>query len=113
MATPAFTLLPVGPTSGGKVWPFNNISTSPQQVVAANPPRATITFVNPGTVTIYVAQTVDAQGNALVPSLSALGGCFPVGAGLSLQLSGEVQMAWQALAASGTTNPLTVMESRT
>ena len=101
----------VASASGGKIWPFNNISTAPIQVVAANQQRVSITFANPGTQTIFVAPLVTANGAPLVPSTGALGGCFPVVSGAMMILTGEVQVGWQALAPSGLNNPLTVMET--
>jgi len=101
----------VGPASGGKVTANNLITTTPAIVIAANPSRASITFHNPGgTVTLYVAPVLNAQGQSLVVGLGALGGSFQLLPGGLLTLSGEVQGAWQAFAASGS-NPLTIMES--
>lgn len=97
--------------SGGKVTAVNTLSTVPIQVIGMNPQRRKITFVNPDTVTIYVAPTVVASGSVLTPSVGALGGCFPiVGMGM-LVIEGECQIPWQAFSASGTGIPLTVMES--
>ena len=102
----------IGPASGGKVWPFNTISTTPIQVLAPSPSRAAITFHNPGTVDIFVAPTTQANGTALAPTTSALGGCFLVFAnGGQLVISGECQTGWQAFSRSASANPLTVMES--
>jgi len=100
----------VGAT-GGKVWPFNNIGTAPIQVVGRNAYREFITFANPGTQTIFVAPLNDATGAPLMPSLFALGGCFPVLSGAELTITGECQNGWQALAAAGLSNALTVFES--
>lgn len=111
MATPAFVGTPFGPTSGGKVTAINTLGTSPIQVVGANPQRGGITFANPGSVLAYVAPLTNASGQSLVPSLAALGGCFPVGAGGIITLTGECQGGWQAFSASGSNNPLTVSES--
>lgn len=103
--------------SGGKVYAYNNITTVAAQVAAANPSRQKITFHNPGTVDIYIAPAyvVNTGTNvALAPTTAALGGCFIIYAnGGTLELSGECQGAWKAFAASGTTNPLTVMDSNT
>jgi hypothetical protein len=101
--------------SGGKVYSFNNMSTTPQQVVAANPSRQRIIFHNPGaSVDIFVAPAKVVAGGtqaALAPTTSALGGCFRVFAGATLEISGECQGAWQAFSASSTGLPLTVMDS--
>ncbi len=111
----------VGPTSGGKVYAFNNIGTSPQVVAPANTSRTQITFYNPGPVTIYIAPVnvqalnsipASITNQALTPTLSALGGCFIIGGGGGyIPLTGECQGAWQAFAISGTTNALTVVDT--
>jgi hypothetical protein len=101
----------VNTASGGKVTPINNLGTSPVPIVARNGQRQTIQFYNPGTVAVYVAPAVTATGAPLVPSLAALGGCFLVLPGDALALSGECQLAFQAFAASGVNNSLTVNES--
>lgn len=102
----------IGPASGGKVFPFNAItSANNTTVVAANAQRAKLTFANPGTITIYVSPLRDANNAVLTPTTAALGGTFPIFGGGVLTLEGEIQGAWQALAASGTTNPFTVSDS--
>jgi hypothetical protein len=93
------------------VWPFNNITTTPQQIMDISPPRASISFINPGVETVFIASTIDSQGRPLIPSLTALGGCIPILPGGFIQLVGEVQNAWQAFAATDDPNPLTVIES--
>ena len=99
--------------SGGKVYAFNNINTSSNTTVApANPSRRRITFHNPGDVDIFISPTLTAAGAVLTPTTSALGGSFRVFAnGGALTVEGECQTPWQALAASGSTKPLTVMDS--
>lgn len=101
--------------SGGRVYAYNDISTTPQQIVGPNPARQRITIHNPGTVDIFVAPAFIVNSGsdvALVPSNASLGGCYRVYAnGGSLVISGECQKPWQAFAASGTTNPLTVDDS--
>jgi len=102
----------IGPTSGGKVTPFNNISTSPQQVIGPNSQRANIVFDNPGTVDVFVAPILQANGLALTVSTSLLGGTYIIFAnGGSRSLSGEVQGGYQAFSRSGSGNFLTVTES--
>lgn len=101
----------VGPTSGGKVTPLNNLSASPIVAVAANPQRASITFHNPGTLTVYVYPSITAVGQVNSPNLSSLGGTFQLLPGATMTLTGEIQGAWQAFSASGSNQPLTVMES--
>jgi len=104
--------------NGGKIYAYNAIGTTAVQVALANPARQSITFHNPGTVDLFIGPSVAFQsGNnntptTLVPTTSALGGTFRVyGNGGQLTVTGECQGAWQALAASGSTNPLTVMDS--
>lgn len=111
--------------SGGKIYGFNNISNAAPIVVAqANPSRQRIRFHNPGTEDIFVGPafvqnvlgSAPTQGSnvALAPTTSLLGGMFRIyGNGGVLEISGECAGAWQALAASGITNPLTVMDSNT
>jgi hypothetical protein len=103
--------------SGGKVYAYNALIVTPQVVAPVNTGRVKITFHNPGTVDIFIAPLVvlnPATGAnvPLVPTVSALGGCWRVFSnGGSLEISGECQGAWQAFAASGTGNSLTVMDS--
>lgn len=106
----------VGSASGGKVYAYNNLSTTPAVVAPANPSRTRITFHNPhATIDIYVAPSLvlNAAGSsvALVPTTAALGGTFRVFAGGTLSIEGECQGAWQAFSASSTNIPLTVMDS--
>lgn len=110
----------VGPTSGGKVYAFNNISTVAQPVAPANPQRTSLTFCNPGAVNIYVyPQFVQAQNGivttnniALAPTPSALGGCLVVYAnGGSIVIQGECAGQYNAFALTGISNALTVMDS--
>lgn len=112
-----------GPVGGGKVYGYNNITNVNNVTVAqANPQRTQITFHNPGSQDIFISPvkiqntlgTAPTQpANAtFTPTTAALGGTFRVYAnGGTTIISGECQGAWQALAASGTTNPLTVMDS--
>jgi|SRR5215469_15570847 len=110
--------LPVGPTSGGKVYAYNNLSTTPQTVVNPNAGRVAITFHNPGAVDAFVApqvvrsDLVNKSDTPLVPSTIALGGCVRIFAnGGTWVVTGECQGGWQAFSASGIGNPLTVIDS--
>lgn len=101
--------------SGGRTYAFNNISTSPAQVLGANPARQRIVVHNPGTVDIFFAPSVVQNGGSdttLTPSPSALGGCYRVYAnGGTLEITGECQKSWQAFSASSSNNPLTITDS--
>lgn len=111
--------------SGGKVYGYNNVNETNGIVVApANPSRQKITFHNPGVNDIYIAPSLiqNVLGTAptnpsnvtLVLTNAALGGSRIVyGNGGTLEITGECQGAWQALAktAAGAANPLTVMDS--
>lgn len=113
--------------SGGKVYGYNNINETSGTVVApANPSRQKITFHNPGTNDIYIAPSLiqnvlgtaptNPSNVALTLTNAALGGSRIVyGNGGTLEITGECQGAWQALAktSAGATNPLTVMDSNT
>lgn len=104
----------ISSAGGGRTYAFNNISTTPAQVLGANPSRQSITIHNPGTNTIYFAPLfVQNTGSdvALAPTTAALGGCLEVAAGATYTLTGEVQKPYQAFANTGTTNALTIITS--
>ena len=92
----------------------NTLGTSPVQVIGANPARQQITFHAPGSNDIYVFPTqvlVGGANSTLTPSLSSLGGGFRIFAGGDRTISAPAAcQAWQALAASGSNQPLTIME---
>jgi hypothetical protein len=131
MTQTAIAASPVGPTSGGKIYAFNNIgSVSTVTVAPINNNRSQITFHNPGSVNMYVFPllvqalnsvpaniSTNATGSsitnqALTPSLASLGGGFMLYAnGGQITLYGECQGGYQALAASGSNNSLTVSDS--
>lgn len=111
--------------SGGKIYGYNNIAEAAAIVVApANVSRAKIIFHNPGPNDIFIAPvnvnnvlgSVPTSGANLPLVLlnAALGGSRRVfGNGGTLEITGECQGAWQALAVTGAgaANPLTVMDS--
>jgi hypothetical protein len=107
----------VSGANGGKTYAANNIiNTGNTQIAPANPFRQSITFHNPGTVNLFVSMVAQLSQagvqSVLAPSNAAPGGAFVVLPGATLTLvGGEIQLAWQAFAASGTTNPITVMDS--
>lgn len=110
----------VSMASGGKTYAYNNISEAGAITVApANSARQRIRFHNPGSSDIFIAPAfVQNTGSnvALTPTNAALGGCTRVyGNGGTLEITGECQGAWQALAISGAggSNPLTVLDSNT
>lgn len=105
----------MGSAGGGRVYARNDISTTPAQIVGSNPQRQSIWVHNPGTVDCYVAPTVvqnTGSDAALTPGPGALGGCIIVYAnGGSVLISGECQKPWQCFSATGSGNPLTVIDS--
>lgn len=115
----------VSGASGGKQYGYNNIAENALVVVAqANTQRRSILFHNPGSYDILVAPSViqntlgtaptTPSNVAFSPSNAAPGGCFRVYAnGGTLTIDGECQGAYQAFSAtgSGSSNPLTVVES--
>jgi hypothetical protein len=125
--TTAFTLVgspgSIGPTSGGKVYAYNNIGTTAQTVAPASAFRTGITFDNPGANDVVVAPAVVQALNvapatppgssvALVLTTTNLGGGYRISAnGGSRTIVGECQGAWQAIALTGATNTLTVTDS--
>jgi len=119
---------PVGATNGGKVYAYNNLGTSPITVAPQNVSRGSITFHNPGSVNVVIfpTQVQNTPGTAptsangvpnvtnttLTPTTTTLGGGIMIYAnGGQITMTGECQNAWQALATSGSNNPLTVIES--
>lgn len=109
--------------SGGKIYGYNNITNAANTTVApANPQRTKITFHNPGPNDIFVSQTTvqntigtsptNPADVTFTPTTTNIGGTFRVFSnGGTLVIDGECQKSWQALAASGTTNNLTVVDS--
>ncbi len=98
---------------------LNAITTTPTNpVIGANPRRKKLTFHNPGGVDIVVFPTTVLQNIAgggslvLTPTTAALGGGFRVFAnGGQIVIEGQAaKQGWQALSASGSGNPLTIME---
>jgi len=97
---------------------YNDLSTTPQNVISGNPARQSMVFHNPGSVDVFIfpnsgyANVSAVSRTVFAPTTSALGGCFRVyGNGGSLTITGECQLGWGAFSASGSGNPLTVMES--
>jgi len=113
--------------SGGKVYGYNNINETTTVVVAqGNPSRSRIRFHNPGPNDIFIGPVnvqnvlgiapTQPSNVPLIPTNSLLGGMIRVyGNGGTLEISGECQGAWQALAntGAGASNPLTVIDSNT
>jgi len=101
------------PNTGGATIALNNVGTAGAQVIGPDQSRKSISFGNPNaSVTLYVYQTVDINGNALNPSVGSPGGAWPIFAGAILTWTGDIQGAWGAFAASGSTNGLSVLSSR-
>lgn len=130
----AFDVAPVGPTSGGKVYAFNNLGTTPEVVAPQNPSRTAIRFDNNGTVDVIVAPSFVQALNPVWTNASTLqsgqpGTVTPADVALtlattgigyrvyanggSITFTGECQKPWQAIAVSGSGNPLTVTDSNT
>jgi hypothetical protein len=80
--------------------------------LAGIPPNVeSLTFVNPGSETIYVCPATDLNGNALTAGPN--GGSTPVAPGTVVVISGNgvLTNSWLAAAASGPSNPLTLFVS--
>jgi hypothetical protein len=92
----------------------NNLGSSPQFVIGANPSRNSLTFNNPGQNSVVVfPQYILVSGKSvpLTPSLSALGGGFLLVAGDTLFIGSTAsKQQWQALSLVGAGNPLTITE---
>lgn len=107
----------VSAASGGFFQQHNNLNPTPRTLLQNNPARTSITVHNPGTIDLYFAPLYDqttGTDTLLVPSVSALGGCFLVFAnGGTLVIEGECQKPWQAFSASGSNNPITIQTNNT
>ena len=108
----------VAGSNGGKTYAFNSINATLNVVVAPiNPTRRRITFVNPSTtVILYVSMTtaidpIFGTASPLTTTVALLGGSLPIYPGSYVTIDGDCQCQWQALSASGTANPLTVLDS--
>lgn len=97
----------------------NTIGTTPSgSVIGVNPTRTSLSFHVPGAIDIYVAPlfvlgSVNNQPSniALSPGLSNLGGCFHIFAGAILTFTGPAAaQGYQAFAASGSSQSLTIVE---
>lgn len=90
-----------------------SVGTGSAQVIPANPQTQKITFHNPGsTVTLYLCQATDANGNAL--SAGLLPGNFALLPGGTMIFTGNgAGLAWLAAASGGSNNPLTIASSQT
>lgn len=99
------------PLTNGGTFGFS-LGTGSTQVLPINPQTQRVTFHNPGTVTIYVCQALDANGNALTPGANP--GNWAIFSGGTLIFTGNgVSGAWLAAAASSSGNPFTVAASQT
>lgn len=101
----------INSASGGKLTASNSIGTIGAQVLAANPSRVKVTFHNPGTNNIFVYPTINVAGGSNTPSNASPGGAFQIFPGSLLTIDGECQTAWGAFSNTGSSNPLTIMES--
>ena len=97
-------------TAGGTLG--YSLATSSVQVLPQTPQTRRVTFHNPGSITIYVCQALDANGSALTPG--AHPGNWAIYGGGMMTFTGDgVAGAWLATSASGSGNPLTVAASQT
>lgn len=86
----------------GTTTAINNLGTTSTQVLPVDSTRISVLFHNPSdSVVVLVAPNA-------VASFTARGGSFLILPQDSLPLAGSVQVAWNAAAQSGTTNPLTI-----
>jgi hypothetical protein len=99
--------LSIGGTLG---FTLSNTSTA---LFTTNSLMKKIIFHNPGTVTLYVCQTLDVNGNALTAGPNP--GNWAIFSGGWLELSGDgiASASWLGAAASAGSNPLTVGVSET
>lgn len=85
-----------------------SIGVASAQIIAANTvDRVGIIIHNPGTVDLYVCPSTDSAG---APLAAGGAGSILLSSGQSLPVSGLCSTAWNAVAASGVANPVTVLE---
>lgn len=103
------------PITGGKTTAVTTLGTASVQVIAQDLKRRKITFCNPNiasNIVVYVCQSKDASGSNL--AAVAGGGSWPIFPGAVFSFEGDVAAsAWNAIAASGSNNGLTIMSSDT
>lgn len=100
----------VSPQTAGGTLGFS-LGTASTPVLSANPQVRKVIFANPSTVTIYVCQAFDANGNALTAGPNP--GNWPILPGAIWEYEGNgAAGAWLAAAATGSGNPLTVAASQ-
>lgn len=88
------------------------LGTGSTSILLASTQTQKVTFHNPGTVSIYVCQSVDANGAALTPGPNA-GNWQIFPGGLLIFTGNGAGAAWLGAAASGSGNPFTVAVSQT
>jgi len=87
------------------------LTTGSTQILNQNTQAQKVTFHNPGTVSVFVCQATDLNGNALTPG--ALPGNWQIFPGGLLIVTGNgVGSAWLG-AAETETNPITIAVSQT
>lgn len=101
----------ISPPINGGTLGFS-LSTSPQTLLPVNPQVQKVTFHNPGTVVIYVCQSTDTAGAALVPGPNP-GNWEIFPGGLLIFTGNGAGAGWLGAAASASGNPFTVAVSQT
>lgn len=96
------------PNVGGTTAAPNNIGTTNVLVLSSDPSRKRMWIHNPNSsVTIMVSQTTS------IPTFASPAGGFLIFAGAWLEIEGEpAQSEWQAIAASGSSNGLSILVSK-
>lgn len=100
------------PIVGGVTTGLNNVSTTAAQVIAASNNRKKLTFHNPGTINLLIFQKLNADGSAQSCTFASPGGGWIVLPYSMLEITGDAAGgAWMAVAASASTNGLTITAS--
>ena len=103
------------PFAGGGFLDVNTLGTTAAQVIAADPTRVSISFINPNaSIAVAVFTVSDINGNSLLGTTYNQGGCAPIAAGAVITFTGDsAKLAWAAVAASSSNIGLTIVTSRT
>jgi hypothetical protein len=91
-------------TSSTVIVPVSLFSLPPQNSAAGTPYRSTLTFINPGSINVFFAQTLDVDGNPIVATLGGAGMMpLPGGSAWVIDIPGPGEWIGIAVSATGIT----------
>jgi hypothetical protein len=90
-----------------------SLGTASTALVTMNTLQKKVVFHNPGSVNVYVCQSLDVNGNVLTAGPNPGNWVIYPGGMLTLEGDGIASASWLGAAASGSGNPLTMAMSET